>query len=564
MSNAFVRERSGNFIRNLTNHAARRAGTSTSPRTGIANSGLSTCFLFWKLARIETVKRSTLDPAAGAGENVVAVMVNHQAPNFALECIDWENLRERSVRLGDYAGDWLILLFYPRDFSFVCPTELIAFSARVAEFAKLNCKLLGVSVDSLALHREWLETPREKGGLGPLQFPLASDAKGQAARAYGVWDGDKQAAQRGLFIIDPEGVLQYSLIHNLNVGRNPAEVLRVLEALQTGGLCPANWTSADGPLDPESVLKPGQVLGHYRIGRLLGDGTFGSVVAAWDLRLERDVAIKILKRDLATSRDAVLAEARSAARLSHPNICTIYSVDEEDGLPAIAMEYLPGQHLGDLLKAPLPESRVRSLAGQIASGMAAAHAQGIVHGDLKPANVIVMPNDLVKLLDFGLARTYRANAVKVGALSRTAEPGMGDHDEEDPTTIIQFEQSSRNKKEDAFSVEDTLLENDGRAFGLTGTPAYMSPEQGQAQPASPQSDVFSLGLILFEMLMGRRAISENNLIKLLMHLQEENLAEELSTQVPEPFRDLLANMLAYDPANRPTMAAIAQLVQQMG
>lgn len=491
-------------------------------------------------------------------------MVNHQAPNFALECIDWENLSERTASLGDYTGEWLALLFYPRDFSFVCPTELIAFSAQVGEFEKRGCKILGISVDSLALHREWLETPRENGGLGPLRFPLASDAKGQAARAYGVWDGDRQAAQRGLFLIDPEGVLQYAVIHNLNVGRSPMEVLRVLDALRTGGLCPASWTSADGTLDPETVLKSGQVLGHYRIGRLLGDGTFGTVFAAWDLRLERDVAIKILKRDLATSREAVLAEARSAARLTHPNICTIYSVDEEDGLPSIAMEYLPGQHLGELLKQPLPEARVRALTGQIASGLAMAHAQGVVHGDLKPANVIVMPNDVVKLLDFGLARTYRASAAKLGtAFSRAEEPGpIAEYqEEEDPTTIIQFELASRKQ---AFSVEDTLLENDGRAFGLTGTPAYMSPEQSKALPATPESDVFSLGLMVYEMLTGQRALSENNLLKLLLRLQDEDLAEELSSQVPGSFQDLLSRMLAHESALRPTMNSLAQQFQQMG
>src|SRR5690606_22936061 len=112
---------------------------------------------------------------------------------------DWETLSERTTRRSDYTGEWLILLFYPRDFSFVCPTELVAFSAQAGEFAKRGCKVLGVSVDSLALHREWLETPRENGGLGPLQFPLASDANGRAARAYGVWDSDKNIAQRGLF-----------------------------------------------------------------------------------------------------------------------------------------------------------------------------------------------------------------------------------------------------------------------------------------------------------------------------------------------------------------------------
>ncbi len=483
----------------------------------------------------------------------MAGVVNHQAPDFALECIDWDKLSERTVRLSDYAGDWLILLFYPRDFSFVCPTELVAFSGQYAEFQKRGCRILGVSVDSLALHREWLDTPREEGGLGPLQFPLASDPKGQAARAYGVWDGDKQVAQRGLFVIDPEGVLQYAVVHNLNVGRSPGEVLRVLDALETGGLCPASWTNADGTLDPETVLKPGQVLGHYRIRRRMGDGTFGSVFAAWDLRLERDVAIKILKRNLATSREAVLAEARSAARLSHPNICTIYSVDEEDGLPAIAMEFLSGRHLTDLLKQPLPAERVRSLAGQIASGMAAAHQQGIVHGDLKPANVMVLPNDLVKILDFGLARTYRAAGSAVAQAAELLE------EEDDGTTIIQYETG---RKDDSFNVEDTLLENDGRALGLTGTPAYMSPEQSQGLAVTPESDVFSLGLILYEMLAGKRALPENNLIMLLMHLQDGSLAEELSSQVPAPFQALLAEMLAAEPAQRPAMTAIAERLQQ--
>ena len=484
----------------------------------------------------------------------MAVAVNHQAPDFTLECIDWENRAERKVSLTDYAGQWLILLFYPRDFSFVCPTELVAFSAQMSEFSQRNCRLLGISVDSLKSHREWLETSQEDGGVGALQFPLASDNQGQTAQAFGVWDEEKQIAQRGLFVIDPGGVLQYAVIHNLNVGRGTAEVLRILDALQNGGLCPATWTNADGTLDPESVLKPGQVLGHYRIRRSLGEGTFGSVFAAWDLRLERNVAIKILKQNLATSRETVLAEARSAARLAHPNICTIYSVDEEDGLPLIAMEYLRGQHLSDLLKAPLPSSRIRSLAGQIAAGMAVAHNEQVVHGDLKPANVMVTEGDVVKILDFGLAKTYRASQVK--ANSAVSDSAAGSAEEE--TTLVQREVGA----EDSFDLEDTLLENDGRALGLTGTPAYMSPEQCQGQSATPQSDVFSLGLIVFEMLMGRRALSENNLIKLIMHLQKDDLAEDLAAQVPAPFQGVLRSMLAGNPADRPAMSQVAEELQQ--
>ena len=222
--------------------------------------------------------------------------VGEAAPEFALACADARDQDRQAVRSSDYAGRWAILVFYPRDFSFVCPTELTSFSARWLDFRQRGCELLGVSVDSVELHREWLGTPPTEGGLGPLQFPLASDPNGAMARAYGVWVDQKQVCTRGLFIIDPDGILQYAVVHNLNVGRSPDEVLRVLDALQTGGLCPASWTSADGTIDAERALQPGRILGHYRIRQKLGGGTFGTVFAAWDLRLERTVALKVLKR----------------------------------------------------------------------------------------------------------------------------------------------------------------------------------------------------------------------------------------------------------------------------
>ena len=122
---------------------------------------------------------------------LVVAKVGHAAPEFAVGCVDLRDAQRRSVRLGDYAGRWLAMMFYPRDFSFVCPTELTAFSGRGADFRQRGCALLGVSVDSLELHREWLERPPAEGGLGPLQFPLASDPDGAMARAYGVWVDEK-------------------------------------------------------------------------------------------------------------------------------------------------------------------------------------------------------------------------------------------------------------------------------------------------------------------------------------------------------------------------------------
>ena len=189
-------------------------------------------------------------------ETLVA-KVGEAAPEFALACADARDQNRQAVRSSDYAGRWAILIFYPRDFSFVCPTELTSFSARWPDFRQRGCDLLGISVDSVELHREWLSTPPAEGGLGPLQFPLASDPDGAMARAYGVWVDQKQVSTRGLYIIDPAGILQYAVVHNLNVGRSPDEVLRVLDALQTGGLCPASWTAADGTIDAERACNRG-------------------------------------------------------------------------------------------------------------------------------------------------------------------------------------------------------------------------------------------------------------------------------------------------------------------
>jgi peroxiredoxin (alkyl hydroperoxide reductase subunit C) len=116
-----------------------------------------------------------------------------------------------------------------------------AFSDRHAEFADLDAEVLGVSTDTVFVHKQWIQTPRDKNGVGALKYPLASDPTLEVSRAYGVLIEKEGLAGRGLFIIDPNGVIQYTVTHNLNVGRNVDETLRVLEALQSGGLCPANW-----------------------------------------------------------------------------------------------------------------------------------------------------------------------------------------------------------------------------------------------------------------------------------------------------------------------------------
>lgn len=167
--------------------------------------------------------------------------VGGYAPEFRMASTKNMEKLDQDVSLADYFGKWLVLFFYPLDFTFVCPTEITAFSDAAAQFRAVGADVLGVSVDSKFVHRAWIKTPRDKGGLGELNFPLASDLTKDVSRRYGVLKEDAGISLRGLFIIDPKGVLQYSVIHNLDVGRSVDETLRVLQAFQTGGLCPANW-----------------------------------------------------------------------------------------------------------------------------------------------------------------------------------------------------------------------------------------------------------------------------------------------------------------------------------
>ncbi len=170
--------------------------------------------------------------------------VGQPAPDFKLastkDATSAKNLG-REIALSDYRGKWLVFFFYPLDFTFVCPTEITALSDRYEEFTAIGADVLGASTDSVHSHFAWLNTPKEKNGIAGTKYPLVADYTKAVARAYGVLDEASGVAQRGLFIVDPEGVLRYSVVTNDNVGRSVDETLRVLQALQTGGLCAADW-----------------------------------------------------------------------------------------------------------------------------------------------------------------------------------------------------------------------------------------------------------------------------------------------------------------------------------
>jgi peroxiredoxin (alkyl hydroperoxide reductase subunit C) len=180
----------------------------------------------------------------------VIAKVGAPAPDFEMQSTrNIETLKE-NVKLADYRGKWLVMFFYPLDFTFVCPTEIRAFSDATAQFRKAGAEVLGVSTDSVYSHRAWIKSGKDLNGLGEISYPLASDITREVSRKYGVLIEGKGIALRGLFIIDPKGVLQYSVVHNLGVGRSTDETLRVLTAFQTGELCPANWKQGQAPLKP--------------------------------------------------------------------------------------------------------------------------------------------------------------------------------------------------------------------------------------------------------------------------------------------------------------------------
>ena len=444
--------------------------------------------------------------------------VGKRAPEFELPCVQPTGASSGRVALRDYRDRWLVLVFYPRDFSLVCPTELTALSNRMEEFRHRSCDILGISTDSVKSHQRWVTTPPAQGGLGGLQFPLASDQDGTVSRAYGVYLEQQHIALRGLFIVDPNSVLQYQTVHNQSVGRRTEDVLRILAALETGGMCPEDWCEDSRTLDPTEKLRPGSMMSHYRIEAQVGSGSFASVYRAHDTTLDRTVALKVFNPDGLPTPADVLAEARAAAALNHPNVCTIFNVDDSEGVPVIAMEYVDGRPLSSIMTGnALRPDKVAGIGCQIALGVAAAHRLGIVHGDLKPANIMLTSEGTAKITDFGLSRRARLS---------------GDSQETQP-----------------WEFADT-----GK---IAGTPSYMSPEQSRGEPAMPGSDVFALGVVLYEMLTGTTAFSGDNVLQVLNQIRDVD-SSRYADGVPEPFCEILRDSLERDPHQRAiTMEAIA-------
>jgi len=182
------------------------------------------------------------------------ICIGKKAPDFACEAVI--NKKIKKISLADFDGKYKVIFFYPLDFTFVCPTELHAFNELLPEFEKRNAQVLGVSVDSAYSHLAWLNTPKNKGGIEGVSYPILSDINKTIAKDYGVLDDCEGVAFRGVFILDKDNIVQSIMVNNLGLGRNIAEFVRLIDALQFvekyGQVCPANWASGDKAMKPTS------------------------------------------------------------------------------------------------------------------------------------------------------------------------------------------------------------------------------------------------------------------------------------------------------------------------
>ncbi|XP_022829699.1 peroxiredoxin 1 isoform X3 [Spodoptera litura] len=186
--------------------------------------------------------------------NKMPLQLTKPAPQFKTTAV--VNGEFKDIALSDYKGKYVVLFFYPLDFTFVCPTEIIAFSERADDFRKIGCEVIGASTDSHFTHLAWINTPRKQGGLGPMNIPLISDKSHRIARDYGVLNEETGIPFRGLFVIDDKQNLRQITVNDLPVGRSVEETLRLVQAFQYtdkhGEVCPANWQPGSKTIKPDT------------------------------------------------------------------------------------------------------------------------------------------------------------------------------------------------------------------------------------------------------------------------------------------------------------------------
>src|ERR1700733_8831259 len=204
--------------------------------------------IYTKIVFLSLLTAITLTLEATTGQSLVSI----KAPAFKAKAVEQDQIKD--ISFDNYKNKNKILIFYPADFTFICPTELFAFQEKIDEFANRNTVLIAASVDSLKKHQDWLKTPRDQGGIQGITYPIISDESRALTKSFNAFDGKENKALRAVFIIDKDNIIQAMAIYNMSIGRNIDEVLRVLDAVlftqEHGQVCPANWEKNKEALTP--------------------------------------------------------------------------------------------------------------------------------------------------------------------------------------------------------------------------------------------------------------------------------------------------------------------------
>ena len=316
-------------------------------------------------------------------------------------------------------------------------------------------------------------------------------------------------------------------------------------------------------------LGPGSVLGHFRLAEVIGTGGMGVVFKAVDVRLERDVAVKVLSPELfqnEVARARFIREAKLAAALSHPNVATIHEIDEQEGMPFIAMELVPGTNLKNMLSdRPLALPELIGIGKQVCEALGVAHEHGVIHRDIKSSNIMVTPSGQVKVLDFGLAKALAEPIAE--AVAEADEVEEEEEEEEEKTRERELSPGDEDSPRHTHQVRFITT-----AHGVAlGTPSYMSPEQASGKPVDARTDIFSLGVVLYEAACGKlpfRGNSDRELLQAIRGKDPPPLQVE-GDHVPRDFSRVVSTCLSKQPEHRyPSAAALrgdlSQLEKKLG
>lgn len=386
-----------------------------------------------------------------------------------------------------------VVFFFPKAFTPGCALETRRFRESYAEIALLGGSIIGVSTDdhdTQCMFAESLKTP----------FPMIGDTSKTIARAYGVLWPILERAMRVTFVVDAQRKIVATIHHELNIGAHRDRVLRVMDELRSGRVPESDDASPSSPLTRARV-EP------YELLRVAGAGGMGTVHAARDKTTGRAVAVKVLAKDADPARFRL--EIDVLKELVHPNVVAyVGHGTASDGRLFLAMEWLEGHALSSMIEdGPLGVPESVRIARDVARGLAAAHARGIVHRDVKPSNVFVTRDGAVKVLDFGIALSRERVAE---ALTRTGQ--------------------------------------------LVGTPGYMAPEQARAdRTVDARTDLFALGCLLFRCIEGKRPFAGDDALSLLhsvLHHPTPHL-----TNAPAALDALVTELLAKEMEDRPKSAA---------